>query len=255
MLGRFQYSGAMIKGGLLVIVVGLSACYAEAGIGYYPVIHETVESSPGVSSTAKTHGYVGMVKLGFYLDVPLRTLKSAVGVGLCPGVGGDGIAPSKAPAKVSTAGVEGRLDVALPYFWGFLQPRLTATYLGVMEANVDTPPNTGPVKTKASGHTVFLGGSIGATKDGSLILLSAGLQQQGASTEAASTSDGAVTPVDVTAYGVAARLMITWTPTGAFMKNYTPTKVEAQTPTTCTMHTLRTCDSDNRNCHDETNCY
>jgi hypothetical protein len=227
-LGVFQYSGAMANRGLLVIVLAMSACYAEAGIGYYPVIHETVETSPGVTSTAKTSGYVGMVKLGFYLDVPLASLKSAVGVGLSPGVGGDGISPSKAPAKVGTSGVEGRLDVALPYFWSFLQPRLTAAYLGAMEATVDTAPNTGPVKTKASGHTVFLGGSIGGTKDGSLILLSAGLQQQSASTEAASTSDGAVGPTDVTAFGVAARLMVTWTPTGAFLKYYTPSKVSQQ---------------------------
>ncbi len=213
---------------LVLTAACVTGCYAEVGIGYYPTIHETIETGPSVTSTAKTSGYVGMIKLGFYLDVPLASLKSAVGAGLCPGVGGDGVSPSNAPAKVGTEGIEGRVDVALPYFLSVFQPRVTMAYLGVVDANVTTMSNAGPVKANASGHTVFLGGSLGATTSGSLIMLSVGLQQQHASTDAAVTSDGAVGPVSISAVGAAARLMVTWTPTGAFMKSYTPSQVSKQ---------------------------
>ena len=240
----------MIDRRVVVTLLGLCGCYAEIGAGYYPSIHESMTTSPGMTSETKTSGYVAMAKLGFYLDVPVPALKMSFGAGMSPGVGGEGINPSGSQ-KVGTQGYDVRVDVALPYFLSVFQPRVTVAYFDAVNAGVNSGANTPTATVTGSGHTLFLGASLGGTTSGSLVLASIGLQYQKDTTETTPT----VMPFDISGYGVAARLMVTWTPTGAFLQSYTPSKVEAQKFTPCTVHTITTCDPNHKNCTTESNCY
>lgn len=209
---------------LVPVLLLLSACYTELGVGYYPSLRETVSPPGEPVRVTEGAGLSAMFKLGFYLDVPLRPLRTAIGLGLAPeGAATDAVLG----ADESDAGAEGtevRLDVSLPVVWrGVFTPRLTLAHLGVGAATVKQAPGTEYVETEAAGSTWFVGGTLSTrVARGTLLQLSAGLQRQRLTAEATSGSDGTVVPVELAATGAALRFMFTWTPTGAFLRYYQP---------------------------------
>ena len=65
-----------LGGGLCVcaLAVAIAGCYAEVGGGYFPAVHTHTVTATTVD--ADTAGWGLSVKVGFYLDVPLRWIRS-----------------------------------------------------------------------------------------------------------------------------------------------------------------------------------
>src|SRR4051812_37376566 len=101
----------------LWLLVTLSGCYAELGAAYLPSVKQTVTDPIAMTeTTSKTHGWGVDFKLGFYLDIPIRPARTAIGIGYSPdSFGGDPVLPSDAPAKVTPKGTSLRGDIALPF--------------------------------------------------------------------------------------------------------------------------------------------
>lgn len=218
-------SGVVTVRSLAPLVMLLGACYTELGVGYYPSLRETVSPPGEPVRVTEGAGLSAMFKLGFYLDVPLRPLRTAIGVGLAPeGAATDAVLGADAESDAGAKGTELRLDVSLPVVWrGVVTPRLTIAHLGVGAASVKQAPGTDYVETEATGSTWFVGGTLSTrVARGTLVQLSAGVQRQRLTAEATSGSDGTVVPVELAATGAALRFMFTWTPTGAFLRYYQP---------------------------------
>jgi hypothetical protein len=222
----------------------LAGCYMEVGAGYFPRVKETVTTSAG-PQRAESSGFSAMFKLGFYLDIPIAPLRTAIGLGLSPfGMGGDAIVPSNTQSKITPSGTEKRLDVTLPIMFGnYIAPRLTLAHLHVYDANVDIAPNDDYVSGHGSGRTWFFGGTIGGVlKNGTLVQMSIGAQSQSVTAVAHQGTDGVVPPIEMTAFGPAIRIMAAWTPTGAFMAYYHPTPSEPQKRGNAGCYTRTQCD-------------
>lgn len=209
---------ATIAAGCLLALTG---CYAEAGAAYYPRATTTVTPPAGAPTTDHTRAWSILVKVGFYLDIPIRPWRTAIGLGLSPAAtGGEALQPGAGPRPIVGKGTDVRLDVAAPvYLIGRLQPRLSLVHTSFEEAAVTTAGTT--VTTAAAGGGWFVGGSLGGHTRGSTVLASVGLQTASLTTAPAASAPPSPT-VDTSAWGVGARLLFTWTPSGKFMKYYEP---------------------------------
>jgi hypothetical protein len=203
------------------------------------VVHETATPAAGQATTTETKAWGVLLKLGFYLDIPVRSLRSAVGIGLAPGgMGGEAVAPSEGGTDgvtgIGVKGTEVRLDVAAPVFLiGTIQPRLSLIYTGLSTLSVTRPDADGDgddevVEADASGSSWFLGASIGGHGRGSTVLFSVGLQRTHGVTAAAPEGAQPVDRFAMSAWGAGARLLLSWTPSGKFMQYYTPAPYEPQ---------------------------
>lgn len=214
-----------IAGVIATLVLG--GCYAEVGGSLYPVVHQTWTPAHQPAMSTDTHAWGLLFKLGLYLDIPIRRLRSAVGIGFAPsGLGGEAIAPAEGPDRFGVTGSDVRLDVAAPVFLlrGHVQPRLSLVVGGVTDLTVDVPDHH--LDVTAAGSSWFLGASLGTHTRGSTVLLGAGLQRLWAETRYESVDVG--DQLEVSAWGAGARLLITWTPSGKLMQYYTPTPIEPQ---------------------------
>ncbi len=219
--------------GLAGWLLALTGCYAEAGAAYYPSATTTVTPPTGAPTTDHTRAWSILVKLGFYLDVPIRPWRTAIGVGLSPGgMGGEALRPAAGPASIVGKGADLRLDVAAPVvLWRRIQPRVSLIYTGIDEAAVGVGDMA--VTSDATGRGWFVGGSLGGHSKGSTVLASVGVQTASLTTKLA---DGDTTSsiVDSSAWGLGARLLMTWTPSGKFMQYYEPSPMPGpQGPAGC----------------------
>ena len=174
-----------------------------------------------------THALSVVIKLGFYLDIPIRPWRPAIGIGVSPGgVGGESFAPADGADRIVAKGTDVRVDVAAPVFLlGTLQPRLSVIYTGMTEAVATHAPDE--VTAKAAGSGWFVGASVGGTRKGSTILLGVGLQRARFTMEPSMGEPAGETRA-VSAWGAGARLLVSWTPSGKLLTYYTPTQSKPQ---------------------------
>lgn len=213
----------------LAAVIALAGCYAEVGGGLYPIVHQTATPAGGAPVTTDASAWSLVVKVGFYLDIPIRSLRSAVGIGLAPsGMGGEAVLPADGVESAAVKGGDVRLDVALPTYLlrGVVQPRVSMVLSGMTDLSWTRGPDDS-IDSKAAGSGWFLGASLGAVTRGSTILLGVGLQHLAAHTV---TEEGAA-PADafeLSAWGAGARFLISWTPSGKLLQYYHPTPIAPQ---------------------------
>ncbi|MBK7075659.1 MAG: hypothetical protein IPH44_25545 [Myxococcales bacterium] len=203
------------------LAVLASACYAEVGAGYFPAVKTHTVAETTVD--ADTSGLGLSVKVGFYLDVPLRWIRSAIGVGLVPaGTGPRAVLPTDGD-NVGDHADELRVDVGVPWFWRRLQARATFATSTVTYTKVKRGAADEYIDMDAEGGGWFLGGSLSYVHRGSTLIGSLGVERR--HMEMAPTGDPGLREVDYRATGVGVRFMIAWTPSGRFMQYYTPSDI------------------------------
>jgi len=142
-VSRTVYAGDVGERSIYVIVVlaalGCSACYIEAGVGYYPSVNQRVdavapngmETSPAVE--ASTGALAFSLRLGLYFDLPFgyRCPTGCAPVSVGVATAGGSVRPSgdDAPLESSTGGgPELRADVDLPWRSDDYKLRFTGIY-------------------------------------------------------------------------------------------------------------------------------
>lgn len=206
---------------LLGTLLGLlTGCYVEVGGAFYPSATTTV--TPTAAPASKDTGVAAsfLIKLGVYLDIPIRPLRTAIGVGFAPTTfGAEIVGTSAGPSSVNLKAADARIDLAAPVFLTpRVQPRLTAIAIAMGKVIITDHGST--VETPASGGGWFLGGSIGYRKLGTTLLASLGYQTERLSSTI--VAGLAPTTFDFAASGVGLRFLMTFTPSGRFMQYYTP---------------------------------
>lgn len=236
----------------------MGGCYAELGAGYYPTVKQTVtDIATRDVMRADTHGWAVNFRLGFYLDVPIAVLRTAIGVGYSPdSFGGDPVLPSDAPADVTAKGKTWRGDITLPFLpfasAPYIRPRLTLVHTTYTGAGIRIAPSDKYDHWDGgSGTGWFFGPTLGMGEWGSSFQVSVGYQTL---TSINPGTTNSTTPYDIetSASGFGMRLLFGWTPTLALMKHWTPSKPETGGAQPCT-GTITTCDVDG-NCRTVPTC-
>lgn len=203
------------------IAVAIAGCYAEVGGGYFPAVHTHTVTATTVD--ADTAGWGLSVKVGFYLDVPLRWIRSAIGVGLVPAaIGPRALLPADGD-DIGDHADELRVDVGVPLFWRRWQARATFATSTVTYTKVQRGAADEYIDVDAAGGGWFVGGSMAYAHRGSTLIGSLGVERR--HMEMAPTGNPGLREVDYRATGVGARFMIAWTPSGRWMTYYTPSDV------------------------------
>ena len=240
---------------VLALVLAASACYAEVGAGYYPSVAQTVTAPTGATTDHDGAGWSASFRLGFYLDVPIAVARTSIGVGLAP-VGSDAaIAPDDA-VDVTPSGSALRGDLYLGFVpvraIAALGTRLTVTRTDLGEGRLRNPGQDDYEDfTGGAGAAWFVGTSVGVSRLGTGLLASVGYQSFAHDLPA----DPArmLAGVRTEARGVGVRVLLCWTPTGAFMKHYTPSDPEPPSPSNAGCYYRDVCDVDGR-CRSEYYC-
>lgn len=206
---------------LCILAFATTACYAEVGAGYFPAVHTHTVTATTVD--ADTSGLGLSIKVGFYLDVPLRWIRSALGVGLVPaGTGPRAMLPADGE-NLGDHADELRVDVGVPWFWKRMQARVTVAASSVTYTKVKRGAADEYIDMDADGGGWFLGGSLSYVHRGSTLIGSLGVERR--HMEMPPTGDPNLREVDYRATGVGVRFMIAWTPSGRWMKYYTPSEI------------------------------
>lgn len=205
---------------MVCALAATSACFAEIGGSYFPSVHTHTVADTTVDTD--TTGVGVSFKLGFYLDVPLPWIRSALGVGLVPAGTGPRAVVAREGQDVGAHADELRVDVGVPWFWHGMQARATVARHVVTYTNAAFGDSGETIEADADGGGWFLGGSLSYVHRGSTIIASLGLDRE--DMDMAPTGRPDIRETDYRATGVGARFMIAWTPSGRFMQYYTPSQ-------------------------------